>query len=62
MGILDALIIDETDLDKALSIDVGFVDKYLVPNPIEISHNLSSYMDISLPDGCGHTKNYINSR
>lgn len=59
MGILDALIISKEDLEKAFKIDVGFVDKYLVANPIELRHDLSEYLKVSLKEGIGISSSQV---
>lgn len=51
MGILDALVIPEEQLNKAMNLDAKFVDKYLISNPMELRHDLTEYLQVSLPEG-----------
>lgn len=48
MGILDALVINENDLNKFLKLNLE--DKYLAPNPMEFKHDLTEFMEVSLPE------------
>ncbi len=50
MGILDALVVSEKDLENILNEKSEFVDKFLVPNPIEFRHDLTEFMEVSLPE------------
>lgn len=49
MGILDSLIIPKEELPKALNIDIEFIDKYLIANPMEFKHDLTEFLTVDLP-------------
>ena len=59
MGILDSLIIPKQDLEKALSIDSNFTDKYLIANPVEFRHDLTEFLEVDLPENSGISKEQI---
>lgn len=59
MGILDSLLIPEKELEKATQIDTEFVDKYLVPKPVESKHNLTEFLKVDLPENSGLSQEQV---
>ena len=50
MGIIDALVISETDFQNILKEKIPLVDKFLTQNPVEFRHDLTEFMEVSLPN------------
>ena len=50
MGVLDALVIEKSDFENILKGENIFVDKFLVPNPVEFRHDLTEFIDVELPN------------
>lgn len=58
MGILDALIIENENIQKQ---DKDFVDKYLLPQQPKFGHNALELFDIVIPEGCQVKPNTISN-
>ncbi|MGF7396766.1 TIGR02680 family protein [Thermoanaerobacterium thermosaccharolyticum] len=46
MGILDALIVSRSDLDRAMKMDKGMADKYIAPGTFNMKLNVLQYFNV----------------